>query len=666
MLVSTFDSSIAADEVFAKITQLHGQERVDEGEDIEKFAEVDIDPNTGALRNADGIPVHVISEDCGTDSQAQLSAKPLGRGARIKFPNCKLTCVASRVYSAFVTSLCRVGIALQPDQQHPDVSSIMVNAAVSHDEFMRRNPKWSKASTGLEKAMWLEADLRERAQQFDPTHCTLQEVPDGMKGVPFGTPVWPLKRHCKIKDDGIYKVRWVVLGNLDDFEGSTYSPTPGKKVVWLIFALSILLGLFRRFFDVKGAFMAERPNREVYVSLDGVIYLLLYNLYGLKDAAKVFNDGLVEHLRKGGYTQSVWDECLWYKWISIWNFIYLLFHVDDFKACGTSEDIINDFQCHLESKYQVTSNTNGVYLGIHMTPLADSSGSYCFTKPTQLQHLFDTYLTNGPTMTIPTFPMSESYIKNFDVDDSPLCDTKTFRSFHGALMQLVDCRPDIAFPIAKISQRQGSPRDKDLQALSYLLHYLYGTRDRGLILRRGDRESARTIVKLRGYSDMSLACHSNGKSHYCICFDLIDDVQESSFVNPLKKVYNTGMFYFKSLMAPTVDLNACEGEVGAMVELTKDAIFFNGILDELHQKQVKPTPLYNDNDASIMLATQYSGRHKRVRYMLPRINWLMEQTKSLAVKMLRMGTDDLPADVGTKAGRGPQWRAKVDRVMGNY
>ena len=142
MLVSTFDSSIVADEVFAKITQLHGQEWVDEGDDIEKFAEVDIDPNTGALRNADGIPVYVISEDCGTDSQAQLSAKPLGRGARIKFPNCKLT-------------------------------------------------------------------------------------------------------------------------------------------------------------------------------------------------------------------------------------------------CGTSEDIINDFQCHLESKYQVTSNTNGVYLGIHMTPLADSSGSYCFTKPTQ-------------------------------------------------------------------------------------------------------------------------------------------------------------------------------------------------------------------------------------------------------------------------------------------
>ena len=88
---------------------------------------------------------------------------------------------------------------------------------------------------------------------------------------------------------------------------------PRERVVWLISALSILLGLFRRFFGVKGAFIAERPNREVYVSLDGVIYLLLYNLYGLKDAAKVFNYGLVEHLRKEGYNQSLWDECLFGK-----------------------------------------------------------------------------------------------------------------------------------------------------------------------------------------------------------------------------------------------------------------------------------------------------------------------------------------------------------------
>ena len=82
----------------------------------------------------------------------------------------------------------------------------------------------------------------------------------------------------------------------------------------------------------------------------------------------------------------------------------------------------------------------------------------------------------------------------------------------GALMQLTDCRPDLAFALSKMSQRQASPRQKNLDALLHIVRYLHGTRDRGLILRRGDSSSAATLVRLRGYIDMSFACHGNGKS----------------------------------------------------------------------------------------------------------------------------------------------------------
>jgi len=268
-------------------------------------------------------------------------------------------------------------------------------------------------------------------------------------------------------------------------------------------------------------------------------------------------------------------------------------------------------------------------------------------------------------MTIPLSPaFKEEYIKNFDLDDSPLCDSLMFRSLLGAVMQLNDCRPDIAFQLAKISQRQCAPREKDMSALLLLVHYLYGTRNRGVILRRGDRESARTLVKLRGYSDMAWACHGNGKSHYCVCFDLVDEVPGYSELHPLRKIYNTGMFYFKSFMASTVDLATCEGEVGALVEGGKDGIFFRGILRELHQEQVEPTPFYGDNDSTILLETQYSGKHKRVRYMLPKIMWLMEQTKAGVMKLLRLGTAEIPADVGTKNMRGTVMYTKMSNVMG--
>ena len=80
-----------------------------------------------------------------------------------------------------------------------------------------------------------------------------------------------------------------------------------KKVVWLVFALFVMTGMKMRYFDIKGAFMAEKPNRDIYVTIDCKYYKLKYSLYGLKDAAKLFNKGLVNHLKIGGYCQSKWD-----------------------------------------------------------------------------------------------------------------------------------------------------------------------------------------------------------------------------------------------------------------------------------------------------------------------------------------------------------------------
>jgi len=47
--------------------------------------------------------------------------------------------------------------------------------------------------------------------------------------------------------------------------------------------------------------------------------------------------------------------------------------------------------------------------------------------------------------------MREHYSKGFDEENSLPCDVTEFRSMLGAVMQLTDCRPDIAFTIAKIA-----------------------------------------------------------------------------------------------------------------------------------------------------------------------------------------------------------------------
>ena len=62
--------------------------------------------------------------------------------------------------------------------------------------------------------------------------------------------------------------------------------------------------------------MVERPQRYIYVSIDGKIYKLLFSMYGLDDAPRLFTDELSQYLKSGDYFQSQWDSCIFIKWAS--------------------------------------------------------------------------------------------------------------------------------------------------------------------------------------------------------------------------------------------------------------------------------------------------------------------------------------------------------------
>ena len=98
----------------------------------------------------------------------------------------------------------------------------MVHIAISDEEYLRQNPKWSKAKVGPDKERWFAADEKESSQMLDPPNCKMVEVPDGLAGVPLGEKVLPIKLVCKIKNGEEYKMRWCVLGNLDTYGGNCH------------------------------------------------------------------------------------------------------------------------------------------------------------------------------------------------------------------------------------------------------------------------------------------------------------------------------------------------------------------------------------------------------------------------------------------------------------
>ena len=76
----------------------------------------------------------------------------------------------------------------------------------------------------------------------------------------------------------------------------------------------------------------------------------------------------------------------------------------------------------------------------------------------------------------------------------------------------------------------------------------------------------------------------------------------------------------------------------------------------MHLPQFGAILLYNDNESTRTLATKYSGSHKRVRYILLKINWLMEMSKEQVVKFLHLDAAKLPADLGAKLHTGSAYR----------
>ena len=117
---------------------------------------------------------------------------------------------ATLAYQTFVSVLLWVGLAITNTISAPVTTRLVTNAAVSHEEYMRRNPKWRKAILGPESDKWKIADDAERDQQLkrqpgkDGPHMV--ELLGGKSDVPKGMPIFPIKRVCKIKSNDIHLI----------------------------------------------------------------------------------------------------------------------------------------------------------------------------------------------------------------------------------------------------------------------------------------------------------------------------------------------------------------------------------------------------------------------------------------------------------------------------
>ena len=451
------------------------------------------------------------------------------------------------------------------------------------------------------------------------------------------------------------KARLVILGNLEkspaDYD--CFSPTGVDKSVHLLLALAAQHNLHIRSADITGAFLNAQIDGDIYIQLptdlsnEPIYWKLNRSLYGLKRAPKLWNDHLCKHLLEKGYQQSKLDQCTFYKRTDT-SFIMFVVHVDDFIIAADTAQTIDTLIADLRDdgdKFVVTTNDNvESILGVRID--RDNDGTIHLSQPSQIRKAFD-YITPLKTPNYHTrsynTPMAFTF-SDLDQDNSPLLtdtpihdgkSTKShFLAILGMLLYCVRSRPDIAFAVSKLATRFPKATEKDFAALLRVSDYLYTTIDHTMSFLPGNKIQCDTVGQLFAWSDASFNCHPDSKSHTGICFSL---------------GLGNGIFWSKSNKQKTVALSSCEAEMYAATEATTAILWFRKILEELGFAQTQPTVLFSDNQSTIQLSTNRTGKHSRIKHFILRVNFMLEKVAEQMIQLKYMDTENMVADVLTKS-----------------
>lgn len=157
------------------------------------------------------------------------------------------------------------------------------------------------------------------------------------------------------------------------------------------------------------------------------------SLYGLKQAANVWNKTLDNCLKDMNFKSSEIDKCLYKKHIQD-KVCYILIHVDDMLFASNSLKMIENINKKFEIKCLGDVSN---YLGIEIE--RDDKGHFLLSQSRYIDETVAKFeLKDAKTS---KFPISEGYYKH--LDESKLESNEEYRKIIGKLLYHSKTRPDI-------------------------------------------------------------------------------------------------------------------------------------------------------------------------------------------------------------------------------
>jgi transposase InsO family protein len=490
-----------------------------------------------------------------------------------------------------------------------------------------------------ESEMWMHAMEAEMKSITENDTWDLVDLPEGRKAV--GSK-WVYKIKYSDQEEPIYKARIVARG-FSQIYGSDYTDVYAPVAKHTTFRVMLSMAAKRKLavfhYDAKTAFLNGTLSEEIYMSQprgfeipggETKVCRLKKSLYGLKQAARCWNEALNNKIKDMKFEQSQSDPCLYYNKSGV----LLLVYVDDILVFGPDVSAIQHIMEPLMQTF-VIKNLGPVskYLGIEV--FVDDNGNYLISQEQYIHQIVSEAGLEDSKFS--PFPIDPGYYKL--LASPPLETNDVYRRIVGQLLYISgNTRPDIAFSVSLLGRKVENPSQTDFNEAKRVLRYLKGTIHMKLAVSRseGDQE-------LHCYVDADWA------------EDATDRKSNSGYLFHL----NGGIVSWTSRKQTIVALSTAEAEYEAMCEACKEAVWLRSFLEEMGAKISLPIKMFEDNQACINIV-QSESITARNKHMGVRLEYVRALNKLGVIQLVYCPSHIMEADLLTK----PLGAVKLEHLRG--
>jgi hypothetical protein len=584
--------------------------------------------------------------------QAQTQNPPR-RSKRIRNPSKRLiqSMMAEIVDQEIEGEIFSFQALFSKDDTFTDVDGLLAYKAKADPDTMYLH----QALKEPDRDEFIQAMEKEVYQQVDKKVYSIIKRSEVPKGATILPAVWALRRKRDVVTGAIkkYKARLNIDGSRmipGVHYDLTYAPVAGWAAVRLLLALVLLFCYHTIQLDYVLAYPQAPVERDLYMELpkgftikgvdnpaDYVLHIHK-NIYGQKQAGRVWFYYLKEKLESVGFKQSVHDECVFFKG----KMIYVLYTDDSILAGPDQKELKQTVKQMQAAGLDLTMEGDLTdFLGVNIDRHDD--GTIHLTQPHLIHQILKDLRYDNDDVAIKTTPGASSRLLSKHSGSVPFDNSFHYRSVIGKINYLErGCRPDIAYMTHQCARFTSEPKVEHGKAVRWLARYLKGTMNKGLILKPDPSKSLEVYVDsdFAGNWDRELAGQDDATAR-----------SRHGYV-----IYFAGMpIVWKSQLQQEICLSSTEAEITGLSYALREAIPIMELLKEIqsqgHEIQSKTTEVhckvFEDNSGALEIAKfpKYRPRTKHLNIRLFHFRSYVDRSE---ITIHSIKSEDQPADVLTK------------------